>query len=468
MNLEPRPNETQAEHFDRCYALASGDTDAKRAACLSAWRNARGGDPKADERFPPDKFQACLDKVVYAEHEYPRGDGKSDKYDRAALVAIAENMNRRVRDTGDVPPIVEGHTPSAADKVAGARMPAILGYQSNFRVAKIGNENPRYALVCDEFHHKEDAAKLRKMPRRSVEIWLDPDIKKRYWDPCAALGAETPRLDLGIGQLHKTSSGMQVAKYAADACLPGGSNGFVPGVDAPRKSPKERYSMSPEEMQALAAQLVPMIVQALKAEAAPAAEAPPAAPPAPPAVEPEPAKMGDGEMPDMDDPEKKKEMAKMQKSVHSVLVAKYGREIIENAKYSALVNDHAKAIAELTVVRAEKSQALRRADYAKAKEEGYLFDEAKELELTKGYSDEQFAGHMTNVVRANYAKVGSQHRLFVPDPARVPNGEADVREKASRLATQRVLAASAAGERGEKVDYAKQKELALKELGAAV
>lgn len=60
---------------------------------------------------------------------------------------------------------------------------------------------------------------------------MDKDMGKRFFDPVAALGAETPRLDLGIKFRRDQRSGQLVEKYAAAmgaAVAPGSGNVFVP------------------------------------------------------------------------------------------------------------------------------------------------------------------------------------------------------------------------------------------------
>jgi hypothetical protein len=59
----------------------------------------------------------------------------------------------------------------------------------------IGNVKPRWALFCDEYHAVESKPKLQTLHRRSPEVWANAE--KPFYDPCAALGAETPRLDMG-------------------------------------------------------------------------------------------------------------------------------------------------------------------------------------------------------------------------------------------------------------------------------
>lgn len=421
MDLRPLPNETQPQHFDRCFPLVDGDTDAKSRACLAAWRQAHP-DVKAQQKFAKGEFELSPDHVVFAEHSIPGHGGKVEQYDRAALEGIVAKLNARIRDRGAFPPVCDGHTPTPEDMAKGAIPPRILGYQSNFRLAKIGNENPTYAIACDEYHRKDCADELRSKPRRSVEIWLDQNIANRYWDPCAALGSITPRLDLPLpDKLQKQSgevlrysrdprdaeSGLAQARYDAVGAMSAGPlNSYVPGVNAPRQPEKERYdAMTPEEMKQLADMLTQSLVAALKAEpAAPAAD--PAAPPA------DPAKMGDAG----DDPNKPADpnADPMKQQPYAKALAERDQKI---ATLERLSKDHE---AQLAKMAAAARHETRVAAYAKARAAGYEFDEAEEIEATKDFSDAQFDAHMVRL-RKNYQKANlNTAPLWTPGPSPLP------------------------------------------------
>ena len=180
--------------------------------------------------------------------------------------------------------------------------------------------------------------------------------------------------------------------------------------------------------------------------------------------------MGDGEVePDADDADpmkKKPEPAKMGKSQWETLAAKYSKEAreatTEKARYAALEKANANMALQLESVNAEKREAVRKADYAKLKADGYLFDESAELAHVAKYSDDQFDAHM-KLARANYKQLGPQHKLFVPGGKVAPaSDDAEARDKASLIAAQAVEKNRKAGERGEKVDYDKQLDIALK------
>ncbi|MCC7424817.1 MAG: hypothetical protein IT428_31485 [Planctomycetaceae bacterium] len=303
----PQRGETQAafaERYHSTMAKAIPQTERRDVEMMKCWRQAnQGGDLEARcaSRFPSDQFVRVRDVPVFAEHTTKDREGKPVVYNRAALQAIADRCNERILDTGDFAPITDGHTPSNEDLSAGRPMPVVLGYAGPFRLGQIGNRNPRWAIFCDEFHHVGDRSRLLKLQRRSPEVWLEPRMEDRFMDPIAALGAETPRLDLGMSRFCRTADGRTVEKYSAVAPPPvatGANTTYVPGDT---KDPKRRYeaegnnpvdeSQIPEELvdRIIAAfmQTKPMqfVLQQMEAKTAPNVD-PTAAPPAPGAEPP--------------------------------------------------------------------------------------------------------------------------------------------------------------------------------------
>lgn len=271
-SLAPRSGESQIEHYRRVFPLTRGTTEERNAAVLDAW-DAKGDEASelgqaAAKKFSPEKFHLVRRVPVFTEHSTARQvtDPKTGKpkvvpvvWDRNKLAAMVEQMNHRVLDTGAFPPITEGHTPDLDDvRKYGAKQPRVLGYQGNFRLGIIGNKKPRYAVFCDEYHHRDDADTLSRLTRRSPEVW---PTDKPFYDPCAALGAETPRLDMGTTISYSRSGywtaagsdGAAVEKYSmADAAFPGPMN---------THTPTDKYSEGASDDQANA--LVAAVVDAL-------------------------------------------------------------------------------------------------------------------------------------------------------------------------------------------------------------
>jgi hypothetical protein len=181
-------------------------------------------------RFAKEQFEGkgyvCFQGVaVFREHETKTEDGKPRKYDRAYLQAIVDRCNRRIAETGDFAALVDGHTP---DK-DGLPQPEALGFVGPFYLGTLGIEKKCVAIFADEWRAKDRLDRIKRLPRRSVELWDDDDPRNVFIDPVAAI-SETPRLDLGVQRfgLHPFT-GKKAIRYSASAvpAAPGGSNTFL-------------------------------------------------------------------------------------------------------------------------------------------------------------------------------------------------------------------------------------------------
>ena len=205
----------QLEYTEQCHAALPGTTDDKQSSCFNQWRQTQGDSPlesRTASRFS-NGFTQVRDVPVFAEHTTKDRQGNTVVYDRNALAAITKRCNDRIEDTGDYSPITDGHTPDKDQLSMGASMPEVLGYSGPYRM---GKTNPRWAIFADEWWHDEDVPKLRKLRRRSPEVWLEDRMEDRFFDPIAALGAETPRLDMGMTRYARVGDRV-VEKYTAAA-----------------------------------------------------------------------------------------------------------------------------------------------------------------------------------------------------------------------------------------------------------
>lgn len=135
----------------------------------------------------------CID-----EHELPATPTHSAvKVDEPKLHLIAENNNRRVEETGDLTPIVIGHTKDDAPE---NEQPEIVGYATDFFVAPFFKTG-RKALFARFLAQKDKLDKFREYPRRSVELWRG---RKWYVDPISILSSSTPERDLGLLRFAKS------------------------------------------------------------------------------------------------------------------------------------------------------------------------------------------------------------------------------------------------------------------------
>ena len=174
--------------------------------------------------FSDTEFVHLPDVPVFAEHETVTRDGKKRKFSRAELEAIAERCNRRIRETGDYAALTLGHTPSPEAQAKGVEQPELVGFAGPFKIGRLPNQE-RFAILADFHVYRDDLARVKKHPRRSPELWLEDRYEEMFLDPIALLGAEAPRLDMGLlysAQRH----GRLVEKYAAAG--PAAASTFVP------------------------------------------------------------------------------------------------------------------------------------------------------------------------------------------------------------------------------------------------
>ncbi len=206
-----------------------------------------------DGEFDDAEFLNIPDVPVFAEHETVAGNGRQIKFAQPQLEAVMNRNNQRINETGDYPALTLGHTPGPEQRSTGAPMPEVVGFAGPFKIGKIGRpgQRQRYAILADFHVFRKDADKVRKHPRRSPELWLEEKYEDMFLDPIALLGAEAPRLDLGLLYARQNDSGVTVEKYAASMASAG--NTFIPshGDEKKYESEPERKGhimLSPEDV----------------------------------------------------------------------------------------------------------------------------------------------------------------------------------------------------------------------------
>ena len=252
----PAPGESEADYVIRAHQWLLPivpNAEERNAAVLGAWRRSTGPSAReelARNRYPDDEFVRVRDVPVFTEHEYVDRHGRTQKYGLAEMKAVCDRCNYRIDNTGNFAVLTEGHTPTKEQLAAGVPMPAVLGYAGPFRLGMVGNVDPKWAILQDEHHHRDVAERIRRMPTRSPEVWLTEKMNERFMDPIALLGAETPRLDMGM-RYARTDDGQEVERYAAAGVVsfPSAASTFVPGMTGgsghPKEQPeKERNSMA--------------------------------------------------------------------------------------------------------------------------------------------------------------------------------------------------------------------------------
>ena len=161
--------------------------------------------PRIDYDSDPN-FVIVEDVPILDEHSlFIPGNPEKKTEDRTVhvnaemLAEIAANNNRNVAETGDMVPLIEGHT---RDDVPESEQPEILGWADSFRVGPLFNTGR--ACILSRWKVPKDPTKLekvRKLPRRSVELWLD----RKEINPIALLGATAPERNLGLLRLARMS-----------------------------------------------------------------------------------------------------------------------------------------------------------------------------------------------------------------------------------------------------------------------
>jgi hypothetical protein len=514
-SLAPQSGESQVQHYQRVFPLTvgMGNVDERNAAVLDAWDHSQESgelENAAAKKFPPEKFARVNRVPVFTEHETDR-----HQWDHQKLADLVGNMNHRILDTGSFPPITEGHTPDSEAIQKGAKQPRVLGYQGNLRLGLIGNIEPKWTVFADEYHHQADAADLARMTRRSPEVWVS--AKRPFYDPCAALGAETPRLDMGTISYSRSgywtasgSDGAEVEKYSMDnAAFPGANNVALPAGN------KARYEADPgaggddegaalvdavvnalsamPEFQALQ-QILPLLPAlqdlALKQElpeqddepaeapqpGAPTAEAPsaapeqPAAPPAAPSVAkgPQPAPAAPQSEPDGDEDVDRNMMARyMAKEISEADLKNYRDSKAAKPVPAAPTAEHYQLKAEIADLQRRKEslaaeiaeqdaknrQATRYSRLESLRDQGYEFELADELSLTGQYNDDQFQTHCERVV-TKYSRTPTGHRHFpVMDGSGLPESTAEERASQAKLTDQATKYALAEAAKGTHIDF---------------
>jgi len=173
--------------------------------------------------FPKDEFVSIDNVPVFTEHEITIGDGRKVRFGPRELQAVTDRCNQRIRETGDFAALTIGHTPSPESRGKGAQDPEVVGFAGPFRLGRLGQRG-RYAILADFNIFRRDADKVRKHPRRSPELWLEDEFSDMFLDPIALLGAEAPRLDLGM--LYSAErQGQRIERYTA--VMPAAGNSFI-------------------------------------------------------------------------------------------------------------------------------------------------------------------------------------------------------------------------------------------------
>lgn len=464
--IKPLPNETQPQFAVRYHAgmaQVMPDTLARNAAMFEAWDGSRGDQDVlrryAREQFPDTQFREVRHVPVFEEHETTEGPEQTPvRYSRDDLVKIIGRCNSRISDTNNFSPISDGHT-KPAGHASESQFPEVVGYSGPFYLGQTGRDKPRWAIFADEHHRLDRADDLKHKPFRSVEIWRAPEMAERFFSPIAALGSETPRLDMGMATFYgkHEQTGELVERYSGPV-MPSATAVSIPSfgehdkkqryaadadADAVPDNVEENMALSTEDIQALVAQIVPAVVAAVGEEygLTPVAQAVEgdgegnADHPEPDADNVPPNEPGeddgdadnqfgdDASEPADDTPAndapispapaaaKPDATAPAPAPSPSAGVASGGDDLDAAVKVRELRDQVAALQAENAKLKeqANKSsetavQAQRREQYSRLKAAGYQFDIDKQMTFAGTLSDEQFKAHLTQIAEC-YSRV---------------------------------------------------------------
>lgn len=367
--------------------------------------------------LPPGEYVDKPDVFVLDPHTLKNSSGETIiNVTEAMLKRIADNQNRRIAETGDATPLVIGHTKDDAHE---HEQPEVVGYATNWKVKKFFKTG-KHALACTFHVFKKSIDKVRKYPRRSVELWLN----NLTIDPISLLGATTPERDLGLLKLSKAEGGKIVASIDDSGELSVDEN-TQQIVDAVLEAIKgtDVWQFMQQKMSEEGAQdpSGPSGAGDMNPMGDPSGGMPPEGdfdPAGEAGLEggPEglPPEGDEDELPPED------EAVKMSAATASGsnTFAPGGREKLNYAKLARENEDMRGALNNL-LVRYRRSE--REKDFIQLESEGYMLDRGEELSLCDSLTDDQFKAHLQRV-RHRYQKAPVGALPYIEQTARTNQG----------------------------------------------
>lgn len=245
----PQHGESYRQFVVRAHQLLMPvvrDPDARNQAVWRAWYSVNG-DPLGDrarQYFPPERYRTVPNVCYFFEHSTTGRDGKAQRYSVNDLADIIDEHNER-GDTNSFSAIASRHT---VDGIVPEHMePRVLGFAGPYRLGMVGTDKPKFAVFADEHHDRTQLSTLDAKRRRSVEVNRFRDGRRPYFDPIAALGAESPRLALPVARYSVGAAAEEeVERYTFVApAMVGTGNTFLKNDD----SFKEQYENAPSPSQ---------------------------------------------------------------------------------------------------------------------------------------------------------------------------------------------------------------------------
>ncbi len=202
---------------------------------------------------------------------------------------LIAHMQERETLTGDLCPVVIGHTQDGAFEVD---QPPLVGYARNWHKGLLGDTG-RQCAFADLWIQKDRAEQAKQFPRRSAEVWAS----RFEIDPISLLGATTPARDLGLMRLSR--EGSMTYYPPGDTQMPDEKKKDDKPVDGkPAADPKETGAS--KGLEGKLDQLMGLVTQLLEMQTGGAGAAAKPGEPAPAGAAPAGAPAGDGQMSDED------------------------------------------------------------------------------------------------------------------------------------------------------------------------
>jgi len=447
----------------------------------------------------PDDYVVLEDRPVWKEHIAPDGT----RFGRAELQRVIDRCNERIADTGDFATVAIRHTTDSGD-----RDPKVIGFAGPYKLGRVGNLKPKWAILARLWIYREDVHELRRYPRLSVEYWSSKkDPTGGYFDPISLLGAETPELDLGV-RYSKSPDGVQLMRYSKitrfQAVSPGGSNTFVPGmVDEDKRKTtynKGGLMLDEHDLKQIVEAMTPVIkasVDEAVASLKPSGEEMKDEPPiidgeeVPPEMIDEPGDEaeGDDELPEGNDDDTEveaeggevpgEEVEPDEGDDNRLTPKKYQKVRAERDKYRT---KYQKEVAARRDAEAERDQYKAKVDaaerdarkatrYQKLTElqaQGYVFEIEAEAADCESMTAEQFDKHCDRIVnRYQRVPIG---RTLPQEPAKRYAGESPEQRRqrySKQAAEMAAIRVEQLRKAKKKADYKTEYDAALAELEAA-
>jgi hypothetical protein len=253
--IKPNRGESYREFVYRAHQAlmpAIPSWEARNKAVWDAWDHSNGNPIRetAQQYFAKDCSRFVPDVCYFMEHETIGSDGQPVKYSFNELADICEEQNSRC-DTHNYSAISDRHNrrmPMVVPqgmKVPESQEPQIVGYAGAARLGMVGNQQPKWAVFMDEHHLASGVDVLNQKRRRSVEINRFKDSRRPYFDPIAALGADSPRLPLPVAQYSSDGDQNHLVDYYESPVMVGSGNAYIPAMGDPKKR-VDQYGDQPQ------------------------------------------------------------------------------------------------------------------------------------------------------------------------------------------------------------------------------